>query len=215
MSEKDNLLIEGQIFGLLSRAFDYPDSAIKEDLNSGNFVRQISRALQNLPRGQELEKFAANLNKSISELPEKSPGLDEEYTYLFLRNVPVPPNENRYSEEGQGLSLSTLSELASFYAAFGLKVGEKAGELADHITVEMEFLSTLYLKEAYALEKGWGEKADICRDARRKFLKEHIGRWISAFNEALHKQARLSFYPSLADFTQALISLEIEPAIKS
>lgn len=216
MSERDTLLISGQIFELLSRVFAYPDSDIQAYLNSGNLVRQISKILQNLPRRNELEKFVANLDNSLQELNEKSSGLDEEYTYLFLRNVLVPPNEGRYTEQArEGLALSTLSDLASFYAAFGLRVGEKAGELADHITVELEFLSTLYLKEAHALEKGWQEKAGICGDARRKFLKEHIGWWFKSFNQSLHEKARLSFYPSLADFTQAFLSLGPEPASKN
>lgn len=212
MIEKETLLVKGQIFGLLSRLFDYPDAEMQKDLYSGSFARQISQSLQNLPRRSELDSFVGSLSRHARGPGQEAPGLEEEYTYLFYRNVQVPPYESRYNEEQQGLAVSTLSDLASFYAAFGMRLQEKAGETADHITVELEFLSVLYLKEAYALEKGWDDKAEICRDARRRFLKEHIGRWFGSFTEALHKKARLPFYPSLADLTRGLLSLELEPA---
>jgi DMSO reductase family type II enzyme chaperone len=102
-----------------------------------------------------------------------------------------------------------LADLAAFYRAFGLEVAEDAGERHDHICLELEFLCVLAAKEAYALEHQLdGEQLAQCRDAQRKFLREHLGRWTPAFTRRLAAATHEPTLRALAEFTRAFIESE-------
>jgi len=79
-----------------------------------------------------------------------------------------------------------LSDLAAFYRAFGMELTEGADERQDHLSVELEFMAVLTAQEANWLNTmGAGDGLSICRDAQRKFLREHLGRWLPAFTRRL------------------------------
>ena len=104
-----------------------------------------------------------------------------------------------------------LADLAAFYRAFGLEVAEDAGERQDHISLELEFSCVLAAKEAYALEYQLdAEDLLICRDAQRKFLREHLGRWMPAFTRRLSAAADNPVLGALARFTRTFVVAECE-----
>lgn len=65
-----------------------------------------------------------------------------------------------------------LADLGGRYAAFGFAPG--AEEPADHLAVECDFVAFLFLKEAYARARGQAEAAEVTREARARFLVEHL-----------------------------------------
>jgi len=65
-----------------------------------------------------------------------------------------------------------LADLAGRYAAFGFAPG--AEEPDDHLSVECDFVSYLFLKEAYARAGDRGEAVEVTRQARARFLAEHL-----------------------------------------
>lgn len=102
-----------------------------------------------------------------------------------------------------------LADLAAFYRAFGLEVGEDAGERQDHICIELEFLCVLAAKEAYAIEHQLdADQLAQCRDAQKKFLREHLGRWTPAFTRRLAAATNEPTLRALAEFTRAFIESE-------
>ncbi len=102
-----------------------------------------------------------------------------------------------------------LADLAAFYSAFGLEISEDATERQDHICLELEFMSVLAMKEAYALENQLDfEQLAICRDAQKKFLHEHLARWTPAFTRRLAKNVSNTPLEAIARFTQSFILLE-------
>lgn len=102
-----------------------------------------------------------------------------------------------------------LADLAAFYRAFGLEVAEVAGERHDHICLELEFLCVLAAKEAYALEHQLdGDQLAQCRDAQKKFLREHLGRWTPAFTRRLAAATNEPTLLGLAEFTRGFIETE-------
>ncbi len=102
-----------------------------------------------------------------------------------------------------------LADLAAFYRAFGLEVADDAGERHDHICLELEFMCVLAAKEAYALEHQLdGEQLAQCRDAQKKFLREHLGRWTPAFTRRLAAATNEPTLQALAEFTRAFIETE-------
>ena len=120
------------------------------------------------------------------------------------------PNEFQQSQE--------LADLAGFYGAFGLVLGGAVRERPDHIAVELEFMHVLALKEALALERGLAEQAEICVEAERAFLRDHLAGWIGLLAEAL---ARLgasvpgapgpeSLYPRMARLAHRFVLADAE-----
>jgi DMSO reductase family type II enzyme chaperone len=102
-----------------------------------------------------------------------------------------------------------LADLAAFYRAFGLEVAGDADERHDHICLEMEFMCVLAAKEAYALEHQLDpEELGICRDAQKRFLREHLGRWTPAFARRLARMAGEGPLGALANLTRTFIETE-------
>lgn len=102
-----------------------------------------------------------------------------------------------------------LADLAAFYRAFGLEVTADAGERQDHICLELEFMCVLAAKEGYALEHQLdGDQLAQCRDAQKKFLREHLGRWTPAFTRRLTAATNDPALRALAEFTRAFIESE-------
>ncbi len=102
-----------------------------------------------------------------------------------------------------------LADLAAFYRAFGLEVADDAGERHDHICLELEFMCVLAAKEAYALEHQLdADQLAQCREAQKKFLREHLSRWTPAFTRRLTAATTNPTLRALAEFTRAFIEAE-------
>lgn len=102
-----------------------------------------------------------------------------------------------------------LSDIMGFYTAFG---AEPDKERPDSITCEMEFMDYLIFKRARASQGLVGEnpeqKADICRDAERKFFMEHLEPAAQKIAENIISKAGHHFYVQKA--TELLEFLECE-----
>jgi hypothetical protein len=83
---------------------------------------------------------------------------------------PAPPREVSYHD---ALELGThLSALITLYAAFGYQPATV--ETPDHISVEVDFVAYLRLKEALALAGHDAESAAIARRASSRFVADHL-----------------------------------------
>lgn len=97
------------------------------------------------------------------------------YIDLFDRGRGASPYETEYGRM-RGMSKGNdLADLSGFYRAFGLEIeSEQAHEVHDHIAVELEFYTVLLLKQAHLERLGDAEGCEVVRDARKKFLSEHL-----------------------------------------
>jgi nitrate reductase assembly molybdenum cofactor insertion protein NarJ len=100
----------------------------------------------------------------------------------------------------RGLSKGNdLADIAGFYLAFGLKLDdEKSHEMLDHVAVELEFYSTLLLKHDALLASGDAAGCEIVEDARRKFLTDHLGRFVGVIAEQAPVQRDQVYGPAFA-----------------
>jgi DMSO reductase family type II enzyme chaperone len=110
------------------------------------------------------------------------------------------PHEYRQSQE--------MADIAGFYRAFGFNIGGQVRERPDHISAELEFMHVLALKEAYAAERDVLEHVEICIDAQRKFLQEHLGKWVGLFAESLARSAEEGPYVKLAHFAADFVEAD-------
>ena len=97
-----------------------------------------------------------------------------------------------------------MADVGGFYKAFGVELGE-GDERVDHIAAELEFMNLLAVKEFVALEEeGEGEHAEVCRNAARAFLRDHLARWAPRLGTLLAEAEGHPIYCSsgklLADF---------------
>jgi hypothetical protein len=70
-------------------------------------------------------------------------------------------------------------------------------------------MCVLAAKEAYALQhRPGGPEVAICRDAQKKFLREHLGRWTPAFTRRLARAVGAGPLAALAHLTRAMIETD-------
>jgi TorA maturation chaperone TorD len=111
------------------------------------------------------------------------PDLMRQHERIFGHTVQgsAPPYELEYGEEHSHRQPQELGDIAAFYAAFGLTIATSAHERVDHVGTECEFLHYLLYKQACAVDADAHEQAEVCGDAARRFLADHLGRWGPAF----------------------------------
>jgi hypothetical protein len=68
----------------------------------------------------------------------------------------------------------------------------------------------LALKEAYAIERGHAQDAEVCAAAQRRFLQDHLGQWIGMFAERLGQLSAGSPYLALAQLAVAFVHADAE-----
>ncbi len=99
-----------------------------------------------------------------------------------------------------------MADIVGFYKAFDIK--QPIGERVDHICLELEFMYVLINKELFAVENGWKEKAEICHEAERKFIGDHILGWYEIFAEKFTALSEQEFYRNFVEFMKEFISFE-------
>jgi DMSO reductase family type II enzyme chaperone len=97
-----------------------------------------------------------------------------------------------------------MEEALRFYRFFGLKVGEEAHELPDHVTLEFEFMQVISFAEGSARARGT-DTVPLLR-AQRDFLERHPGKWWPMLRRKLPAQHPRAFYATLAALTGAVLA---------
>ncbi|MGE5306921.1 MAG: molecular chaperone TorD family protein [Alphaproteobacteria bacterium] len=138
---------------------------------------RLASLLLERPRPQwrtEITQLAAEVDapKLRCSAAETEQATEELYHRLFGPGGAVSPREVSYcglEDPGQ-----VMAQLASFYQAFSFT--PRREESIDHISVEAGFVGYLFLKEAYAELQGDAEAGGITKDARERFIHEHLQR---------------------------------------
>ena len=155
-----------------------------------------------------LEAIAARLGPAFVAQPVDQLLVD--YTRLFLG--PVAALARPYASvwlTGENLVMQddTMGVLR-LYEEAGFGVDENFHELPDHIAVELEFLYLLIFRENEARAAGDDDTLARFTQLRRRFLDEHLGRWLGPFLLAAHDGAQTDFYETLAELTEAFVRIE-------
>ena len=108
----------------------------------------------------------------------------------------VPDGECGYDDNTAGGRGPLLADVAGFYRAFAFEA--PAGQTMDHAACELGFMGWLAMKEAFARHEGDEEHRSITEDARHRFVKDHLGRWMLAFLERMAQVAEGTHYEAVA-----------------
>ncbi|UCD32611.1 MAG: molecular chaperone TorD family protein [Desulfobacterales bacterium] len=143
-----------------------------------------------------------------------------EYTRLFLGpGKHISPHESIHHQRddnqwGKLWGASTV-EVKKFIEATGLGYSDDFKGMPDHITAELEFMQQLTLGEEQAWKEKDADKATAFRKIEKKFIEEHLIRWIPSFCEQVIEAAESPFYRSFAELTKRFIGYEMEEMMKN
>ena len=138
-----------------------------------------------------------------------------EYTRLFLGpGKHVSPHESVHlqrDDAGQGqLWGESTVEVKKFIESSGLDYRSEYRGLPDHISVELEFMQQVTLREQQAWREEDKDGALYCLKIEKKFIEEHLIRWIPMFCKKVIREAELPFYRAMAALTKQFIEFEKE-----
>lgn len=185
-------------FVLASLITSYPDTAFPDHLS------KISQT------ELDCSELMAMLH-SYCESQIKLDDLRSDYIDIFDRGKNLNPlYETEYERERTQVKATTLSDIAGFYKAFGFDFdGTSYPEMVDHVSVELEFYALLLMKQAYLEENKTTEGVSITLDARKKFLKDHLGRFVGSIAERPGVKEN-HFYSRVFDWCKDLIQTECQ-----
>jgi DMSO reductase family type II enzyme chaperone len=203
-------LARGALYRLLGEAFAYPRAWRFQEMAHVAEMTAVAPTTPE-PLRPPLARFAAAARDADPA------AVAAEYVFLFDRQVRCPPYEGAYgAARGLAGKGAQLADVAGFYAAFGLRPAEAQADMEDHVAAELEFMSALAVKEAWALGEHDGDGLEVTRAAEVAFLRDHLGAWASAFARAVQSVTPLPFYVAAADVLAAWVeadgaALGIEP----
>ena len=155
----------------------------------------------------DLARSARDLREAFSAQPLGELLVD--YARLFLgpgATLATPYGSVWLSGEDTLMQDSTMAVLA-LYEEAGFELDEAFREVPDHIAVELEFLYLLLYRECEAEQGGNERERENAIQLRRRFLDEHVGRWVAPFAAAVESGAETAFYRELAQFTKRTLRL--------
>lgn len=110
----------------------------------------------------------------------------------------VPPYQHDWSEASDGSQMECIGRCMELMSQCGLGPAHASGEPADHISVQLEFLS-------YLEEKALSEPDGPWHNCRDQLLREHLSVWLPLFLTACEQNDRNGLYASLAGLTRRFL----------
>jgi len=161
---------------------------------------------------KDIEKFIGESeNANVKGLCGK---LSVEYTRLF-RGVkrfygPPPPYESVYVERGLVMGESSV-KVSEEYAKAGVTIpNQHKGEPPDHIGFELDFMRHLCCKEAQAWKSNAFCHAIKSLEKQKKFIDEHLIKWVPNFCDEVLKEAKIEFYKGIAKITKSFVQFDFD-----
>lgn len=187
-----------ELYGLLADALSFPERSFHLRVTAGAFRDDVEGLVEALP-------YALPGNVDFDGLAEAGEYIDFQAEYIRLFEVgAIRPPCPLYGGEWGPARKRTMEEVLRFYRFFGMKVDERARELPDHVSIELEFLQVLAFEEGMARATGV-ETAPLLR-AQCDFLERHPARWWRLLERKLATQNPARFYAALASFTGAFLA---------
>jgi TorA maturation chaperone TorD len=133
-----------------------------------------------------------------------------DYTRLFLGpfDIRAKPYGSVWLEGERVVMGDTTMAVRELYAEGGFELAADFREVPDHVAAEVEFLYLLVFKENEARRAGDARALEAANALKRRFLREHLGRWIGPFTAAVRRAAETDFYRRLADLTEGFVTAE-------
>ena len=205
-------LTRAALYRLLAKSFLYSTQEVHEFICSLAYEETLQEFLALHTEDNSLQHYVDSFAEVRTQMTatDSRDMLEAEYNRLFahLGSAKCPPYETEFGHENVFQKTEAMADIAGFYSAYGLETSATDTERVDFISMELEFMSLLALHEAYAREHGERDHLEVCTDTQRKFLQDHLGRWVSVFSKILSNATASPFYTWLGRFTEYFIDSE-------
>jgi len=137
-----------------------------------------------------------------------------DYTRLFLgpTGALAQPYGSVWLEDGSSLMRESTVAVNALYDEGGFELAEDFRDLPDHVAAELEFLYLLLFRRAEAARNADPAAAERFAQTQRRFLDEHLGRWVAPFTAAVRDGAQTAFYRGLGGLTESFVRSEVHEA---
>ena len=162
------------IFAFLALLMRYPEASFFDD--------EFLDTLEDLLKSLDLQPHQERIASWRSSIADQLLDAQVEYTRLFINAAPhliAPPYGSVYLESERSLQGKSTETTRDFYRRYGFDIVNKA-EPADHISLELEFLSCLYRQ---------GEVT-----AAETFIRTLLLPWFEQFYQQLMPELRHPLY---------------------
>ncbi len=223
----ERALNRSKIYLLFSWSLLYPeDEEFLDYLQCGELVEDGRAALEGLRvaldgiGGDRAVQKIALMKKQFDQIEKlvaaecvnwQIGDLQAEHRRVFTNVITLdcPPYETLFGNDHVFAQSHVMGDIAGFYKAFGVELSKDVHERLDHLSVELEFMHFLTYKESYSRCHDGMEKTDIVVDAQKKFVKNHIGRWVPLFCRMLAKKSDTGLFKLIADCMSEWMDFEV------
>jgi TorA maturation chaperone TorD len=198
----EQLPLRAAAYQVLAIGYDYPSPSQRERMGTLTDGLRRAAALTVTPLAPPFDHLARVV------VAADQAAVEADFNRLFSGQVVCAPHETAY-EPDIFRRQRALADIAGFHAAFGFTLPEDSRWQPDHIGVELELCALLLQRQVHAREQGWDEPAQVCEQAVRGFLLDHLGRWYASLARRLLRTAASTFYRELATATEAWVRREL------
>ena len=201
----DRALRRSAVYRLLSAALRPPTegfATIIADAEAHAVVREAARGA-----GKEAaDAVEVALNGFAGAAPE---ALSDEHDRVFGHQVGLdcPLYEAQYAAGGVFQQAQCIADVAGFYHALGLDVGDRVRERPDHVSLELEFMHALAYREAHARAHHGPADLELLTHAQQTFLRDHLARWVPMLARLVARKTR-GPYAALAALLERWIAAD-------
>lgn len=192
--------MRGDCYRFLSACFCQPQ---KNEFQEEKLLQNLTKSLRRIC--PEAALFSASMEESILKYGNEE--LLVEYSRLFIGpfGVIAPPYGSVYLDGERRVMGDSTMKVIGMYRNEGLSGSADAGELPDHVAVELEFMSYLVFEEIKALETSDLRAAVESVEKQERFSGEFLRRWIPLFCERIKENTENGFYTALAQCASSFI----------
>ncbi len=193
VTAEERALARAAAYRLLAQAFSYPSAPLTAALEMARVAAPLL----------DLEEPVAEVIAAFGTGGDLEAAYQRAFTLSYSEDCPM--YETAFSARHLFQQTQHLADLAGFYTAFGVAARDNR---PDHIAMELEYCYLLCVKEATARAAGERERAAVCRDAQRAFVRDHLARWAPLFAGRAEVAAAGTPYAAAARMLAALLVSE-------
>lgn len=173
----ESLSERGEFYLCLARAFLTPHTAQAFDGLRAALADDLDELASTL--GYACNDAVSDFRTAIAAIPDHL-ALLQAYSALFIA-PPRPVQLNTASYFDGALNGGSVAAMEAAYRQCGVERGMDFHDLADHVSVQLEFVALLYLRAAEAQQSGT-PKPPLRPE---HFLHDYVARWLPAFLQDL------------------------------
>lgn len=196
------------VYRYLAEAFAYPEAEGWTWAATAQSAATLRTAVaEGWPDARGLPALATVTASALRATPLEEARRDHLRAFGYTIRGACPPHEIEYGDHKADALFRPhrLADISALYRAFGTGVDPSVKERQDHLAIECEFASILAARSAHAIQSSQVDAMDVCAEALKLFLREHLGRWTPAFSSRLDTMAPSPWLRQAATFLLAVV----------